>query len=579
MRENQIHQLSRNFTIRKSLQELKKLKKKSHSLNLLVFIDKNQILKGIITEGDLERYLLEGYKLDDRINNLINKNPIKFYEEDGIENIEDYVLKTLNKKKIKYKISHVVVVNKKNQFKYLYKTSENAITTFNYKKNVSVIGLGYVGLTFCLNLSNYNFNKIYGLDINKKIIEDLKKSRISFYEQGLDPLLKYSNKNKKIEFINGYINLNSDIYIICVNTPPKRNFLPDLKSIISVTNSLSKKIKKGDLIIIRSTLPVGTTKNTIIPILKNKVNLVLGEDYYLSIAPERLVEGNALEEQKNLPQIIGAVNIQSLNATQNFFDLLNVNTIKVNTIEEAEIIKLANNTFRDHVFSFSNSLSFICNQYNINTNNLIKKANEGYPRDKIPLASPGVGGICLSKDPFFYDRAINKRKFSKVHIGKNSRKINSMGAKFLFRYLKKFKDYFYKNSSINVFIIGLAFKGFPETSDIRFSTSIDFINEIKKNKYNYLSYDVNSKIIKFYNNASIKYSTLDKGFKNSNSTFVINNHPSYSNLDLQFYLSNKKRPYLFFDAWGLYDQNFVEQFDNVYYGTLGYITPFDKNVY
>tara|TARA_Y100000768_G_scaffold384604_1_gene368972 strand:- start:1403 stop:2503 length:1101 start_codon:yes stop_codon:yes gene_type:complete len=361
-----------------------------------------------------------------------------------------------------------------------------------------------------------------------------------------------------------------------VNTPPYSNYHPNLKYIINVFNKLNKILKKGDLIILRSTVPVGTTKKVIIPILKKNTQLTFGKDYYLSFAPERLVEGNALEEQKNLPQIVGAINDESFKITQSFFDLINVNIIKVDSIEEAEIIKLANNTFRDHIFSFSNALSYVCDLYNINTNNLIKKANEGYPRDHIPLASPGVGGICLSKDPFFFDNNNNSKIFSEINIGSNSRNINDKGAKFLFRYLKKFNSYFYNNKKIKIFIIGLSFKGFPETSDIRYSTSIDFINQLIKNKYSYKAFDINFEIIKKYNKFDINYSSLKNGFKESNAVFIINNHPSYANFDIESYLSNKKTPFLFFDAWGLYDQKFIESFNNVYYGTLGYITKLNN---
>ena len=468
-----------------------------------------------------------------------------------------------------------MIVNKKNEFKFLYELNKNRKREINFNNKISVIGLGYVGLTLCLSLSNFRFTKIYGIDTNKKLINDLKKSKIAFYEHGLDSLLKNSNKKNKIEFKTDYRNIVSDVYIVCVNTPPMKNLQPNLKYILNVILELKKILKKGDLIILRSTVPIGSTKKIILPLLRKNIKLRIGIDYYVSFAPERLVEGNALEEQKNLPQIVGAINNESLKVTQSFFDLLNVNVIKVDSIEEAEIIKLANNSYRDHIFSFSNSLSFICDKYNINTNNLIKKANDGYPRDNIPLASPGVGGICLSKDPFFFDKINDNKIFKKINIGKNARAINSQGAKFLYRYLNQFTSFFYNNNNkTKIFIIGLSFKGFPETSDIRYSTSLEFIDMLKKNHFEYSAYDKNYGIIKKYNKLKINFANLSEGFHRSNAVFIVNNHPSYSNFDINSYLSNKKKPFLFFDAWGLYDQKFIESFQNVYYGTLGYITNF-----
>ena len=256
-----------------------------------------------------------------------------------------------------------------------------------------------------------------------------------------------------------------------------------------------------------------------------------------------------------------------------FFRFINIRTIIVNSLEEAELIKLTNNSFRDHIFSFSNAISYLCDNFNINSFELIKKANEGYPRDKIPLPSPGVGGICLSKDPYLLENSFIKKTkiFKKINVGPNSRDINSKGAKFLLWSYNKFKTAYYPNKKIKVFIIGLAFKGFPETSDIRFSTSIDFIKLLNNKETNIRVYDPFVKL-KEINNLKLKHTNIANGFKNASAVFILNNHPDYSKLNINKLFNNVKNPFLFYDAWSLYDQKEIENYKNINYATLGYIT-------
>ena len=152
-----------------------------------------------------------------------------------------------------------------------------------------------------------------------------------------------------------------------------------------------------------------------------------GIDWHLSFAPERTLEGSALQELRNLPQIISGFSDACLKKSSEFFDKFCNNTVEVESLESAEMAKLACNTYRDLKFSFANELSSICEQYNINSRKLISKINFDYERAGIPLPSPGVGGYCLTKDPIIYTHPSRKPSIP-IELGRVSRKINEYAA-------------------------------------------------------------------------------------------------------------------------------------------------------
>lgn len=552
---------------------IKKLKKINKDNGFIIFLNNKNQLYGIITEGDIQNAIIKGSNINNSISTIINLNPVKINDSVNINDIESEIDFIKIKNKIKYNIQQVIIVDNKNKFLGIHYIEKNK----NYKKDLSnrvtIIGLGHVGLTLCLGISVFNFKKIYGIDSNKQLITNIRKNIIPFHEKGLNSLLQKSNKKNLIEFNNDIKTIQSDVYILCVGTPCDKNNIPNLDYVKNAVISLRSILKKGDLIILRSTMPVGSTRNQILPLLTKNNSLILGKDYFLVFAPERLVEGNALEELRTLPQIIGGYSSKCTDIADSFFKTTNIRTIIVNSLEESELIKLTNNSFRDHVFSFSNAISYICDNFNINANQLIQNANEGYPRNKIPYASPGVGGICLSKDPYLLENSKFKsgKLFNKINIGSNSRNINSKGANFLMWSLNKFKRKYYKDKKIKIFVIGLAFKGFPETSDIRFSTGINFIKLLKKNKYQVLAYDLFVKSNQI-DSLKIKQVSINTGFEESSAVFIVNNHPSYSKFNLNQYLNNIKKPFLFYDSWGAYDQKQVESYSNIKYATLGYVT-------
>ena len=338
----------------------------------------------------------------------------------------------------------------------------------NKSDKIVIIGLGYVGLTLGLALAQKGY-KIWGYDKNKKIIKNLRNGKSHIFEKNINKILK-KTLNKKF-FLSDEIPFNFNSYIVTVGTPVV-NKNANLKYIKEVTINLAKRVKNKPQIIFRSTLPIGTCNKFIIPLFK-KYNLNAGKDFDLSFAPERTVEGNAIEELSSLPQIIGGYNQKSFERCLNIFSKLTKKIINVNNFESAEIIKLINNSYRDLSFAYSNQIALICAKYNLSTNNIIELSNKDYPRNKIPMPSPGVGGPCLTKDPFILG---NETKSSKSNIFDIGREINTK----IVHELSKSISNSCKNSKTKILLCGLSFKGNPKTKDYRGSGTLVFIKKLKK---------------------------------------------------------------------------------------------------
>ncbi len=535
-----------NATLNDALKKLDNSKKKT----LICVGNKNKFV-GVITDGDIRRKIInKKIDLKIKIKNLVNVNASTINENSTISDAQSLLS------------SRVTILPVLNSYQKVlgYYALEDLIK--NYDKKITIFGLGYVGLTLALCMSKNGF-EITGFDINKNLISNLKKGNSHFYEQKLDYLLK--NEKKKINFSNSINNSKSDCYILSVGTPIK-NYRPNLKYITDAIKQICSILKEGDLIVLRSTLPIRTTDDVIIPLIYKIKKFKPGIDYFIGFAPERTIEGNAIDELENNPQIIGANDLVSFEKTAKIFNKITKSIIKVENIKSAEFAKLVDNSYRDHKFAFSNQLIAPCEKLKINLNSIIKAVNFGYGRNDIAKPSPGVGGPCLSKDPyiFFSSLNINKNKL----IVKNARNINENIPLYVFnKTMKLIKKTKINKKNIKFFFLGLAFKGHPETSDVRDSTSIKIIKYFFKFK-NIYCYDpvLNTSEIK---KLGFKYSGINSGFKNADVIIFLNNHKSFELLNIENLLRKTKKPSILIDTWNMLDEKKIKQLKSVVYSGLG----------
>lgn len=267
---------------------------------------------------------------------------------------------------------------------------------------ICVMGMGYVGLTLSVVLSEVGY-EVYGIDINKDVIDELRKGKPHLFEKNLKVRLQQQTRNNNIQFFTEAPDIYYGTIIISVGTPlRKENKEPDLSFLHQVINDVSHLIQKGTLVCMRSTIPVGCARSDILPVFEKISGLKVGDDFYLASTPERTVEGNALKELRENSQIVGGITESCTEKAANLFLKLTSTVVTVSSAEVAEFSKIIDNTYRDVKFSFSNQLALISEKLGLDIHEVINAANVHYPRNNIPVPSPGVGGACLSKDPHIF---------------------------------------------------------------------------------------------------------------------------------------------------------------------------------
>jgi UDP-N-acetyl-D-mannosaminuronic acid dehydrogenase len=436
--------------------------------------------------------------------------------------------------------------------------------------SIGIIGLGYVGLTLAVSFAEVGYTVI-GWDSNDTIRERLSDGILHIHEKNLDAVFKAQLNRRKLKIALHFTELSTcRVFIICVNTPIL-NSVPDLGDVDGVIKELCTILKKNDLIIVRSTVPVGTCNGHVRKIIEQYSNYRAGKDIGISFAPERTVEGKALEELKTLPQIVGGYDSWSCESTIKIFSRLSPSIIRMNSLEEAEFVKLINNSFRDISFAFANEVALMCDTYNLNATEIITAANSGYPRNTIAVPSPGVGGSCLKKDPYMFISGQSDDEIpSLTRIGRQINEIMPM--KIAKKFIHALNESNKNPEDTTVFILGFAYKGEPETIDIRDSPTLDLIRELKGKIKRIYGWDpvVPRTTIE---DLGIVWKDIEDGFRESDAVFLMNNHRSFSNLDISRLVTYLRRPAIIFDGWNFLDRNHLEQIDGVRYMGMGYITP------
>ena len=330
------------------------------------------------------------------------------------------------------------------------------------KTDVVVIGLGYIGLPTAALISSKGFY-VHGVDTNQKVIDTVNEGKIHIVEPDLEKAVKFSVDNGFLKADSKAVEANT--YLIVVPTPFDKNHNPDISFIQQATRAIIPILKKGDLYIIESTSPVGTTEKMMEFIYEKRPDLT--DNLYIAYCPERVLPGNIMHELIYNDRVIGGINDESSEKAMNFYKkFVKGNQYKANS-RTAEMCKLVENSSRDVQIAFANELSIICDKANIDVWELIQLANR-HPRVTILNPGTGVGGHCIAVDPYFIISGYpNESK-----IIKYSRDINNQKPLWCLNKIEEtISEYFVRNNEYpNVALMGLTFK--PDVDDIRESPSL-----------------------------------------------------------------------------------------------------------
>lgn len=261
---------------------------------------------------------------------------------------------------------------------------------------INVIGLGYIGLPTALMFAKSGV-EVIGTDLNEKLIDSLSKGKLTFEEEGLEELFKDAME-KGIKFTTEY--QKTDTYIIAVPTPYINSSKKlDPKYLISTVNTVLDVCEKGAVLIIESTISPGSIDKYVRPKITRR-GFELGKDVHLVHAPERIIPGNMIYELEYNSRTVGADDTDVGEKVKELYASFCKSEIVVTDIRSAEMSKVVENTYRDVNIAFANELAKICRNDNMDVYEIIRIANK-HPRVNILQPGPGVGGHCISVDPWF----------------------------------------------------------------------------------------------------------------------------------------------------------------------------------
>jgi len=461
--------------------------------NSIVGVLSGSELVGIITDSDLRKYIAKYKKLPSSISEIVRLDFIVIHQNESKLIMAKELSEKLTEKgwSTSQPIKDVIVMGKDNFFKK-YNFSDFSDELETIRDEYIVWGLGYVGLTLMAVLNYLKFN-VTGVESDNSRLKRLQNKDFYILEPRLEDMLANSRANQfcsslaeintKLDFNHGERS-NRRIHIIAVNTPFIKNSGLQIDDLNSVIASISSDLVFGDVVILRSTVPIGMTE-IISKKLEELTGLVCGVDFSVGFAPERTVEGNAIFEIQSLPQIVSGQTSTCLLKIRNIVEKWAPTVISASSPKAAEMAKLANNSFRDYFFAFANELTLIAINSGVNVSEVIEIANKGYSRSNIPTPSPGVGGPCLTKDPYILFESQNSGKVVDFKLLREnsailkSRRINESMPNLI---VGKFcNDLEVLNIlTKKLFLVGVAFKGVPATNDIRNSPAVEMLEEFKK---------------------------------------------------------------------------------------------------
>ena len=273
----------------------------------------------------------------------------------------------------------------------------------NEFQRVAVLGLGYIGLPTAAVIASRGM-KVIGIDTNKRVIDTIKSGSIHIEEPDLDGLVQKVVSNGML--VATTAPEPADVFVIAVPTPIDKDKRPDLRSVFAAISSIVSLLAPGNVVIIESTVPIGTTEKLGKLIIEQRPDLSIGAGDksrpYVSVAhcPERVLPGRILTELVNNDRCIGGVTPSCTRQAQRFYKSFVRGACVATTARAAEMVKLTENAFRDTNIAFANELSLVCDYHNIDVWEVIDLANR-HPRVNILRPGPGVGGHCIAVDPWF----------------------------------------------------------------------------------------------------------------------------------------------------------------------------------
>ncbi|MGY4286374.1 UDP-N-acetyl-D-mannosaminuronic acid dehydrogenase [Bradyrhizobium sp. LM2.7] len=340
-------------------------------------------------------------------------------------------------------------------------------------QKVTVIGLGYIGLPTAALIASRGL-QVVGVDTKEYVVRTVASGAIHISEPDLDGLVSKVVSSGALTTSNKP--QPADVFIIAVPTPIDHDHRPDLSSVNAAVETILDLLVPGNLVILESTSPIGTTEGIAKRIVERRPDLKIGVNgseegsIYVAYCPERVLPGRILSELINNDRCIGGITPACARRAQRFYKMFVRGACVATTARAAELVKLTENAFRDTNIAFANELSLICDRFDINVWEVIDLANR-HPRVNVLRPGPGVGGHCIAVDPWFIiDTAPDLAR-----VMRTSREVNDAKTQNIIQRAKALID---DHPYANVACCGLTFKA--NVDDLRESPAMEIALELVK---------------------------------------------------------------------------------------------------
>jgi len=416
-------------------------------------------------------------------------------------------------------------------------------------KSICILGLGYIGLPTAAMFAN-NDCKVYGVDINDKIIEIINNGDIHIKELGLKTLVQAAIKS-------GNLTVScqpqpADAFIIAVPTPFKHNEfgeyegkkykLADMSFVASAAEAVVPHLQKGNLVILESTSPVRTIVDLVRPILE-KSGLKAGEDFYLVYSPERVLPGQILKELIENARVIGGIDKESAEKGKELYSAFVKGEIVLTDATTAEMVKLMENAYRDVNIAIANEFSRLAYRFGVDVWEAIKIANL-HPRVKILNPGPGVGGHCISIDPWF----LVEEAPDIASLIFSARQINDFQPDFVVESALRLLG---NSKNRRIAALGLSYKS--DVDDFRESPAIEIVERLLALGYEVQAYDPYVK----HSTAQYMVGSLDDAVNGADLAILLVDHTEFKSLTPE--MLEKMRQRKLFDTRHCLDKNIWKQ--------------------
>ena len=376
---------------------------------------------------------------------------------------------------------------------------------------ICVLGLGHIGLPMAALFATNGY-EVVGIDINKNIVESINKGVAPFEEPGLPELLEEVIKSKSL--IAKTEVEEADVFIIAAPTPlDKEMKIAELKYVRSAAEMTYPYLRKDNLVVLESTVPPGTSKKLLIPILERS-GLKVGKDFYLAHCPERAIPGNTIYEMIHNNRVVGGIDKKSAELAKSLYSCVVKGNFYLTNIITAEFVKLMENTFRDINIALANEFAQIAEECGVNVWEAIELANK-HPRVNILKPGPGVGGHCIAIDPWFLTE-----NTTRCRIVSLAREINDGMPNHVLQIVKKMLEGV--NDPI-ITVFGVAYKG--DVDDTRETPALKFIKLAENEGYRVKVYDPYIK--------DFEYGIwgLEDAVRDSDCIVLITDHKAFKKID------------------------------------------------